>query len=59
MADTSSWSKQYYEGLTDREHAINDAWFRRMLGILSDVGVLVVPGIQKVFNKRGEEVKES
>ena len=57
--DRESWSKQYYEGLPDWQHSINDAWFQRMIELLSDTGVLMVPSIQRSFNKRGEEVKDS
>jgi len=53
--DTSSWSKKYYEGLTEAQHKANDDWFKDTLKILKDTGVLAVPNIQKSFNKKGEE----
>lgn len=50
-----SWSKKYYKGLTEEQHKANDAWFKSQLGMLKDTGVVVVPNLQKVFNKQGEE----
>jgi len=54
--DTASWSKKYYHPLTEYQHQRNDAWFRKMLGLLTPTGVLVVPGLGIVFNKQGEEI---
>jgi hypothetical protein len=54
---TDSWSKRYYDGLADWQHDINDAWFWRVLALLSDTGILAVPSIGKVFDKHGEEVE--
>ena len=51
-----SWSKKYYPGLTEPEHRTNDEWFKRCLELLSDGGVLMVPNLQKAFNKKGEHV---
>ena len=56
MMDTDSWSKKYYDGLTQAQHRINDAWFRAMLDRLTPTGVLIVPGLGIVFNKQGEEI---
>ena len=53
----NSWSKKYYPGLTAEQHQVNDNWFHSQLALLKDTGVLGVPNIQKVFNKRGEEIK--
>ena len=52
----SSWSRKYYGGLTDAQHEANDEWFKRSLSLLADTGVLIVPNLQLVFNKRGEQV---
>ena len=52
----ASWSQRYYPGLTPRQHNANNIWFRNMLEMLKDSGTLVVPGIEKVFNKQGEEI---
>jgi len=51
-----SWSKKYYEGLTETQHKANDEWFENMLKFLKDKGVLFVPNLQKTFNKKGEEI---
>ena len=51
-----SWSKKYYPGLTDDQHQVNDEWFKGMLDLLNDSGVLAVPNLQKYFNKKGEEI---
>ena len=52
----ASWSKKYYEGLTEVQHKANDEWFKNMLKFLKDKGVLFVPNLQKTFNKKGEEI---
>ena len=52
----ASWSKKYYEGLTEAQHKVNDVWFKNMLKFLKDKGVLFVPNLQKSFNKKGEEI---
>ena len=51
-----SWSKKYFTDLPQYHHDINDIWFRAMLELLTPDGVLVVPTLQKFFNKQGEEV---
>ncbi len=51
-----SWSKKYYFDLTEEQHQINDDWFHSQLELLKDTGVLIVPNIQKLFNKQGEEI---
>jgi len=52
-----SWSKQYYEGLTEMQHQVNDDWFKTSLTLLKDTGILGVPNLRKFFNKNGEEVQ--
>ena len=52
----ASWSKKYYEGLTEAQHKINDNWFKNMLHFLNNTGILFVPNLQKSFNKNGVEV---
>tara|TARA_R100000951_G_scaffold113971_1_gene117176 strand:+ start:157 stop:318 length:162 start_codon:yes stop_codon:yes gene_type:complete len=52
-----SWSKKYYTDLTDAQHDVNDAWFKNMLSMLNDTGILYVPNLNKSFNKQGEEEK--
>jgi len=52
-----SWSKQYYKDLTEVQHQINDDWFKTNLNLLTDIGILYVPNLQKFFNKNGEEVQ--
>ena len=51
-----SWSKKYYRGLPDWQHKENDAWFKKMLSMLKDTGVLVVPNLNKSFSKSGDEI---
>ena len=53
----ASWSKKYYEGLTEAQHKANDDWFESKRKLLNYTGVLIVPNLQKSFNKEGEEVK--
>jgi len=52
-----SWSKKYYPGLSEEQHADNDEWFRLQLSLLHPWGVLAVPNIKKFFNKKGKELK--
>ena len=52
-----SWSKKYYEGLTEAQHKANDDWFESKRKLLNDTGVLIVPNLQKSFNRHGEEIK--
>ena len=52
-----SWSKKYYEGLTEAQHKANDDWFESKRKLLNYTGVLIVPNLQKSFNKEGEEIK--
>ena len=52
-----SWSKKYYKGLTNTQHNINDDWFKNMLRVLKDSGILHVPNLDKSFNKDGEECR--
>ena len=53
-----SWSKKYYKGLTNTQHNINDDWFKNMLRVLKESGILYVPNLDKSFNKKGREVIE-
>jgi len=50
-----SWSKKYYNDLTEEQHKANDDWFKDTLRLLKDTGILAVPNLQKCFNKKGEE----
>ena len=49
------WSEKYYPGLTDQEHKANNLWFRDMLKMLTNTGMLAVPNLRKSFNKQGKE----
>ena len=53
-----SWSKKYYNGLTKAQHKANDVWFKNMLKVLKNTGVLCVPNLHKCFNKEGQEVSD-
>ena len=52
----ASWSKKYYEGLTEAQHKVNDEWFKNMIKFLNNTGILFVPNLQKSFNRKGEEI---
>ena len=54
-----SWSRKYFDDLTDYQHDTNDAWFANMLKLLSPSGQLAVPILSKAFDKDGEEVDDS
>ena len=56
MAYHHEWSQSYIKGLTFEEHHVNNEWFNNMLTMLKDDGVLIVPLLNKSFNKSGEEV---
>ena len=62
-----NWSQTYFvndtsrddivtANLTPEQHEINNKWFKSMLSMLKDDGVLYVPILNKEFNKLGEEV---
>ena len=51
-----NWSEKYYEGLNEEQHTINNEWFKKMLSCLNDTGTLIVPNLNKSFNKQGEEM---
>jgi len=50
------FSETYYKHLTTYQHKINNEWFINKLKLLKDNGVLIVPNINKRFNKQGLEV---
>ena len=63
----SQWSQTYFVNdtsrndivvadLTPEQHEINNEWFKSMLSMLKDDGVLYVPVLDKEFNKKGEEI---
>ena len=58
MAYHHEWSQSYLKdhGLTFEEHHMNNEWFNSMLSTLEDDGALIVPLLNKSFNKLGEEV---
>ena len=49
----SNWSQTYFTNLTLDEHTANNNWFRSMLYMLKEDGVLYVPILNKSFNKKG------
>ena len=51
----SNWSQTYFTNLTLDERIANNNWFRSMLYMLKEDGVLYVPILNKSFNKLGEE----
>ena len=58
MAYHQDWSQSYMKDykLTFEEHHLNNEWFNNMLARLKPNGTLIVPLINKKFNKLGEEV---
>jgi hypothetical protein len=55
---TNNWSEQHFHSLTPEQHAVNNKWFKDMLFLLKDDGVLGVPMLNKCFDKQGKEVTE-
>ena len=52
-----NFSEKYYKGLTQVEHFINNMWFKDQLKLLKKDGVLIIPNINKKFNKNGDLIK--
>ena len=50
------FSETYYRHLTPYQHKINNKWFINKLKMLKDNGVLIVPNINKKFDKQGKEI---
>ena len=44
-----SWSKKYYKGLTNSQHKINDNWFKNVLQVLKESGILSCTKFRKIF----------
>ena len=53
----SNWSQTYFTNLTLDQHISNNNWFRSMLSMLKDDGILYVPVLDKEFDKFGRLVK--
>ena len=53
----SNWSQTYFTNLTLDQHISNNNWFRSMLSMLKDDGILYVPVLDKEFDKLGRLVK--
>jgi len=53
-----TWSEQHFHSLTPEQHAVNNRWFKDMLFLLKDDGILGVPMLNKCFDKQGKEVTE-
>ena len=53
-----TWSERHFQTLTPEQHSINNRWFKDMLSLLKDDGVLGVPMLNKCFDKQGREVTE-
>tara|TARA_R100001015_G_C4559721_1_gene119805 strand:+ start:96 stop:257 length:162 start_codon:yes stop_codon:yes gene_type:complete len=50
------FSETYYKHLTPYQHKINNNWFINKLKMLKDNGVLIIPDINKKFDKQGKEI---
>ena len=55
---TNNWSEKHFHSLTPEQHAVNNRWFKDMLFLLKDAGILGVPMLNKCFDKKGKEVTE-
>ena len=53
----SNWSQTYFTNLTLDQHISNNNWFRSMLTMLKDDGILYVPVLNKQFDRLGRLVK--
>ena len=53
----SNWSQTYFTNLTLDQHIANNNWFRSMLSMLKDDGILYVPVLDKEFDKFGRLIK--
>ena len=53
----SNWSQTYFTNLTLDQHISNNTWFRSMLSMLTDDGILYVPVLDKEFDKFGRLIK--
>ena len=53
----SNWSQTYFTNLTLDQHIANNNWFRSMLTMLKDDGILYVPILDKNFDRLGRLVK--
>jgi len=51
-----NWSEKYYPHLNAEQHEINNIWFFNMRSRLKPEGFLIVPELNKKFNKQGKEV---
>ena len=54
----NNWSEKYFHNLTPAMHEVNNRWFKDMLALLKDDGILGVPTLNKCFDKQGKEVTE-
>ena len=46
----------FFSNLTLDQHIANNTWFKNMLSMLKDDGILYVPVLDKQFNRLGQEV---
>ena len=64
-----NWSQTYFvndtsrddivtANLTPEQHEINNKWFKSMLSMLKDDGVLYVPVLNKSFTKLGRLIND-
>ena len=51
-----NFSQKYYKHLTAYQHKINNEFFIDKLKLLKDDGILIIPNINKKFNKLGKEI---
>ena len=55
----SNWSQTYFTNLTLDQHIANNNWFRSVLSMLKDDGVLYVPVLDKEFDKSGRLINNA
>lgn len=56
MAIQFKWSEQHYKGLTAKQHAVNNHWFKQFTQFLKPGGTIRVPNLGKEFDTTGKQV---
>ncbi len=56
MAIQFKWSEQNYKGLTPKQHAANNQWFKQFTQFLKPGGTIRVPNLGKEFDTSGKQI---
>ena len=51
-----NWSQTYFPGLPKWQHVANNNTYKAVSKKLAEDGTIVVPCLNKAFNKNGEEI---